>query len=97
MKKYFFSIALCVLVLFSIEAQTVAVFDFDCEDPDFADKVGMMTDLLIHELVKTSGITVVERKNIDKVFSEYSFQANPYVDLKSAKKLGKGLGADCNS
>ena len=95
MKKVFFTIVLCVLVLFSIEAQTVAVFDFDCEDPDFADKVGMMTDLLIHELVKAPRVTVVERKNIDKIFSEYSFQANPYVDLKSAKKLGKGLGADC--
>ena len=95
MKKYFFNIALCVFLVLNLEAQVVAVFDFDCEDPDFADKVGMMTDLLIHELVKTSGITVVERKNIDKVFSEYSFQANPYVDIKSAKKLGKGLGADC--
>lgn len=95
MKKYFFTIVLFVLTVLSLEAQVVAVFDFDCEDPDFADKVGMMTDLLIHELVKTSGVTVVERENIDKVFSEYSFQANPYVDLKSAKKLGKGLGADC--
>jgi len=55
----------------------------------------MITDLLIHELVKSSGVTVVERKNIDKVFSEYSVQANPYIDLKNAKKLGKGLGADC--
>ena len=96
MKKYllliFFSLSLLCVQSFT---QTVAVFDFDCEDPDFADKVGMMTDLLIHELVKTPGVTVVERKNIDKVFSEYSFQANPYIDLKSAKKLGKGLGADC--
>lgn len=95
MKKYFFSIALCILLVLNLEAQVVAVFDFDCEDPDFADKVGMMTDLLIHELVKTNEVTVVERKSIDKVFSEYSFQANPYIDLKSAKKLGKGLGADC--
>jgi len=36
MKKYFFSIALCVLVLFNLEAQTVAAFDFDCEDPKLA-------------------------------------------------------------
>ena len=99
MKKSFFLSAGFSLVSFAasvqLSAQTIAVFDFDCKDPYFADKVGMMTDLLIHELVKAPGVTVVERKNIDKVFSEYSFQANPYIDLKSAKRLGKGLGADC--
>ena len=56
MKKSFFLSAVFSLVLFAasvqLSAQTVAGFDFDCKDPYFADKVGMMTDLLIHELVK---------------------------------------------
>lgn len=52
MKKSFFLSAVFSLVSFAasvqLSAQTIAVFDFDCKDPYFADKVGMMTDLLIY-------------------------------------------------
>ena len=33
-------------------AQTVAVFEFDCDDKNFDDNINMMVDLLIHELVE---------------------------------------------
>ena len=76
-------------------AQTVAVFEFDCDNKDFDGNIAMMTDLLIHELVKSGDVTVVERKRLDKIMAEYAFQSSPFVDIKTAKKLGKGLGADC--
>ena len=75
--------------------QTVAVFDFDCDDKDFESNIAMMSDLLIHELVKQGNVTVVERKRLDKIMQEYAFQASPFVDITTAKKLGAGLGADC--
>ncbi|MGP1512486.1 MAG: CsgG/HfaB family protein [Treponema sp.] len=95
MKKSIFAAVLSALVSLSLAAQTVAVFDFDCDDPDFKEDVSVMTDLLVHELVKAGDVTVVERKKMDKIMAEYAFQANPYVDISGAKKLGKGVGADC--
>ena len=95
MKKTFFTAFLSFVLAFALGAQTVAVFDFDCDDPDFKENISTMTDLLVHELVKAGDVTVVERKKMDKIMAEYAFQANPYVDITSAKKLGKGAGADC--
>ncbi|MGP1438905.1 MAG: CsgG/HfaB family protein [Treponema sp.] len=98
MKKYFLHTFLSILfILFSTEAfpQTVAVFDFDCDDKDFEGNIAMMTDLLVHELVKQGDVIVVERKRLDKIMAEYAFQASPFVDITTAKKLGAGLGADC--
>ncbi len=73
----------------------VAVFKFDCDAPNFTEKTAMMSDLLIHELVKSGMVTVVERKRLDKLMQEYAFQASLFVDIKTAKKMGKWLGADC--
>ena len=86
-----------IFSLFCVQgfAQTVAVFEFDCDNKDFDGNIAMMTDLLIHELVKSGDVTVVERKRLDKIMAEYAFQSSPFVDIKTAKKLGKGLGADC--
>ena len=67
----------------------------NCDNKDFDGNIAMMTDLLIHELVKSGEVTVVERKRLDKIMAEYAFQSSPFVDIKTAKKLGKGLGADC--
>ena len=92
--SFFFTFVFSLLCLHSF-AQTVAVFDFDCDNKDLSDNISMMTDLLIHELVKSGDVTVVERKRLDKIMQEYAFQSNPFVDIKTAKKLGKGLGADC--
>ena len=95
MKKSIFAAALSALLSLSLAVQTVAVFDFDCDDPNFKEDVSVMTDLLVHELVKAGDVTVVERKKMDKIMAEYAFQANTYVDIAGAKKLGKGAGADC--
>ena len=90
----FFSLIFTLLCVQGF-AQTVAVFEFDCDNKDFDGNIAMMTDLLIHELVKSGDVTVVERKRLDKIMAEYAFQSSPFVDIKTAKKLGKGLGADC--
>lgn len=95
MKKPVLILFFVFVVAVFIPAQTVAVFDFDCDDLAFRDKVSTMTDLLIHELVNSGNVTVVERKEIDKIMAEYSFQANPYIDITTAKQMGKGIGADC--
>ncbi len=99
MKKSILLSAIFSLLFFAtslqVFAQTVAVFDFDCDDPNFKENIAMMSDLLIHELVKSGSVTVVERKRLDKLMQEYAFQASPFVDIKTAKKMGKGLGADC--
>ena len=98
MNKYFLHTFLSILfILFSTGAfpQTVAVFDFDCDDKDFESNIAMMSDLLIHELVKQGNVIVVERKRLDKIMQEYAFQASPFVDIKTAKKLGQIVGADC--
>ena len=98
MKKYLLSALLSLIfTMFCLQgfAQTVAVFDFDCDDKDFESNIPMMSDLLIHELVKQGDVTVVERKKLDKIMAEYAFQSSPFVDIKTAKKLGQIVGADC--
>ena len=95
MKKSVLLSILMFAVAVVLPAQTVAVFDFDCDDEAYYDKVSTMTDLLVHEFVKGGDVTVVERKKIDRVMAEYSFQANPYIDIMTAKQMGKGIGADC--
>lgn len=98
MKKYLLSACLSLIfAMFCVQgfAQTVAVFEFDCDNKDFNENIAMMTDLLIHELVKSGEVTIVERKRLDKIMAEYAFQSSPFVDIKTAKRLGKGLGADC--
>ena len=60
-KSILLSILMFAAAVF-LPAQTVAVFDFDCDDESYYDKVSTMTDLLVHELVKAGDVTVVERK-----------------------------------
>lgn len=95
--KHNFCISCLIFTLFCLPCfpQTVAVFDFDCDDKDFESNIAMMSDLLIHELVKQGDVTVVERKKLDKIMAEYAFQSSPFVDIKTAKKLGQIVGADC--
>lgn len=96
MKPHLLLIFFCFFSLFCLSsfAQTVAVFEFDCDNKDFSKNIAIMSDLLVHELVKSGDVTVVERKRLDKIMQEYAFQSSPFVDIKTAKKLGKGLGAD---
>ena len=96
MKKLITFITTFLLIgTFSLSAQTVAVFDFECDDYAFYDKVGTMTDLLCHELVQNGNITLVERKNLQYVKEEMKFQMEGWTDPETVKQAGKMLNADC--
>lgn len=96
MKKLITLIATLLLIgTFSLSAQTVAVFDFECDDYAFYDKVATMTDLLCHQLIQDGNVTLVERKNLDYVKNEMKFQLEGWTDEATIKQAGKMLNADC--
>lgn len=47
-----------------LPAQTVAVFDFDCDDEAYYDKVSTMTDLFVHELVKGTTLLLLNARKL---------------------------------
>jgi TolB-like protein len=93
--KKILSIIATLFVFTALSAQTVAVFDFECDDKDFQDKVTTMTDLLCHQLVQDGNVTLVERKNLDYVKQEMKFQMEGWTDSATVKQIGKMLNADC--
>ncbi|MBR2316916.1 MAG: hypothetical protein IKA37_02990 [Spirochaetales bacterium] len=93
--KKILSIITTLFVFTALSAQTVAVFDFECDDKDFQDKVTTMTDLLCHQLVQDGNVTLVERKNLDYVKQEMKFQMEGWTDSATVKQIGKMLNADC--
>ena len=93
MKKHLTFFAIFFIAL-TLHAQTVAVLGFESDDFCIENRTGTMSDLLTDELVGLPHVTVVERKHIDKVKGEMKFQANPYTDPATAKRLGKMVGAD---
>lgn len=93
--KKLISLILSLFVVFSLSAQTVAVFDFECDDYAFYDKVATMTDLLCHQLIQDGNVTLVERKNLDYVKNEMKFQMEGWTDAATVKQAGKMLNADC--
>lgn len=96
MKKLITFITTFLLIsIFSLSAQTVAVFDFECDDYAFYDKVATMTDLLCHQLIQDGNVTLVERKNLDYVKNEMKFQMEGWTDDATIKQAGKMLNADC--
>ncbi len=96
MKKLITLILTFLLIgTFTLSAQTVAVFDFECDDYAFYDKVATMTDLLCHQLIQDGNVTLVERKNLDYVKNEMKFQLEGWTDETTIKQAGKMLNADC--
>ena len=89
------SIITIIFAVTALSAQTVAVFDFDCDDIAFYDKVATLTDLLCHQLVANGSVTLVERKNLDYVKQEMKFQLEGWTDPATVKQAGKMLNADC--
>lgn len=93
--KKLITLILSLFVVVSLSAQTVAVFDFECDDYAFYDKVATMTDLLCHQLIQDGNVTLVERKNLDYVKNEMKFQMEGWTDPDTVKQAGKMLNADC--
>ncbi|MDE7392580.1 MAG: CsgG/HfaB family protein [Treponemataceae bacterium] len=87
--------AVLAALLAPLSAQTVAVLGFESDSFCLGDSAGMMSDLLSDELVRIEGITVVERKRIDRVIEEMDFQMSGWTDAKTVKAAGKMVNADC--
>ncbi|MDE5776802.1 MAG: CsgG/HfaB family protein, partial [Treponemataceae bacterium] len=87
--------ALLTALCTSVFAQTVAVLGFESDSFCLDQRTGVMSDLLSDELVRIEGITVVERKRIDRVIEEMDFQMSGWTDAKTVKAAGKMVNADC--
>ena len=52
-----------------------------------------ISDMLITDLSKIQGITIVERSRLEDILKEIQLNKSKYFDEATAQKLGKGLGA----
>jgi len=76
------------------EKQKVAVVDFS----DLKDQVTRLGTFISEEvltrLAREGKVSIVERKYLKKAIEETGFKASGIVDVSSAQKIGKFLGAD---
>lgn len=75
-------------------AEIFVVLNFETDTFCLENKTGSMSNLLIDELIKIEGITVLERNRLDDVIRELNFKDNIYSDTGSARSLGKMLNTD---
>ncbi len=87
----FFSLS-CFLPSYS---ETIAISYFDNTSQVVAyDPLSKgISDMLITDLSKVQGVTIVERSRLEDILKEIELNKNKYFDDKTAQKLGKGLGA----
>ena len=74
--------------------KAVAVAGFSYSDGRDSHDGGVVAERITTELVKLNRFKVVERKEIEKVFSELKFQRSGAINPDSVKEIGKMLGAD---
>lgn len=72
----------------------VAVLPFRGIDPTLNAEGEAMSERLLTELYGRGGIELVERSRLQQVLSEFSLAATGAVEGKSAKELGRLLGAE---
>jgi len=81
----------------------IAVMDFDYHTVEsnasaiFGTNVDVgqgIADLLVDDLVKSGGYSVIERQQLDKILNEQNFSNSDRADPASAAKIGKLLGVD---
>lgn len=94
MKKLILFIA-TILFVSILSAQTIAVRNFESDSFWLGRKTDVMSDLLVDELVRIDGITVVERERVSAILGEKEFQNKGYTDPESVIEQGKMLNADC--
>jgi TolB-like protein len=80
---------------FNLYAKTIAIsyFDNSSGDAKYNALSKGIADMLITDLSKTKGITIVEREKLEKLIQEIKLGQSKYFDPATAQKLGKGLGA----
>jgi TolB-like protein len=90
----------CVALLLALAAhaegkRTVAVtyFDVNGGGEDYRALGKGLADMLITDLFAVKSIALVEREKLNVALDELKLAKSPYIDPKSAVKLGKGLSA----
>jgi TolB-like protein/predicted transcriptional regulator len=80
---------------FYVNAKTIAIsyFDNSSGDAKYNALSKGIADMLITDLSKIKGVTIVEREKLEKLIQEIKLGQSKYFDPTTAQKLGKGLGA----
>ena len=80
---------------FYTHAKTIAIsyFDNSSGDAKYNALSKGIADMLITDLSKIKGVTIVEREKLEKLIQEIKLGQTKYFDQATAQKLGKGLGA----
>lgn len=76
------------------EGKAVAVAGFSYTDGRPSGDGSVISERLTTELVKRTGLKVLERKAIEKMLEELKLQSSGAINQDSAKRVGKMLGAD---
>lgn len=94
MKKGFLFLIAIVFALHA-HAKTIAIsyFDNSSGDAKYNALSKGIADMLITDLSKVKGVTIVEREKLEKLIQEIKLGQSKYFDQSTAQKLGKGLGA----
>lgn len=94
MKKGFLFLMAIVFAL-HVHAKTIAIsyFDNSSGDAKYNALSKGIADMLITDLSKVKGVTIVEREKLEKLIQEIKLGQSKYFDQATAQKLGKGLGA----
>ncbi len=83
----------CACFAFAAPAVTVLPFDDMSGERQYANAGKAMAELLIADLGRVKGLTLVERMNMDKAMKEIELGLSGIADERTAPKIGKMLGA----
>lgn len=93
-KNNYKKVAKELLSNFENTKKSIAVAQFSYSDGRTSMDGVVVSERLITEIIKLKKFIVVERKELEKVLQELKLEKTGLVDLKSAKNIGKILGAD---
>ncbi len=94
-KRIILSVIIGIIAI-SIHAKTIAISYFDNTSNDIRYQALSkgIADMLITDLWKVKGITIVERDKLEALLTEIKLGETKYINPHTAQQLGKGLGAD---
>lgn len=95
MKKRILLFLSIIVFAFCSKAKTIAIsyFDNSSGEAKYNALSKGIADMLITDLSKIKGVTIVEREKLEKLIQEIKLGQSKYFDPATAQKLGKGLGA----
>lgn len=83
----------CACIAFTSPAVTVLPFDDLSAARSYANAGTAIAELLVADLGRVKGLTLVERREIEKTMKEVELGMSGIADDKTAPKIGKMLGA----